>query len=266
MEQELVKTEDTKEFNKALDTVTGFGGNVERLPVVKYSSVDGIFVRSDNDKDEEGKTIYPTELGKTIDLHIVNQAFQSVSSGDKSDVYVFSREYVGQTVELINGKDVIERGKYKELKEKYDIRYKKVLYAYLGEEMVRVFVSGYGLTNFFPYIQANGNPARYDTTFKQGERMKGEQGKDCVKASKEDIAQYEADLKAGKKPKLNLFYGLKFEKKDDVPQDIIIERVKGVNEYLLNKNKDTVLTAVPEEAKQVEEGQPTDKDLEDIPF
>lgn len=269
MSQELVQTENDQEFNKNLDSATDFGGDMKRLPAIKYDAVNGVFVRSDGEKGEDGHVIYPTDLGKEIKLHVINCAFQLATAGKKSPIYVYSKEYAGQIVELLNDQgEVVEKGRYKDLKAKYDLKYKKVLYSFIGEELVRVMVSGFGIVGWFPFLEANGNPARGITVLKNSdERWRGYEGKPPTPATKDDIELYEKDPK-----KLNLFYGMKFEKGEVTPQDVIIARVDEVNKYLINKNADSVLTSIPE-AKQIEatyvpEDAPpiTDDMIENVPI
>ena len=264
--KELVDIKNEKEFNKVLDEVTGFGGGYEVLPVIKYNATEGIFVRSDNDKDDDDRTIYPTELGQSIDLHIINASFQLASSGEKAKIYTYTKEYTGQNITLLNGEgEVVTNGKYKDLKESFDLRYTKILYAYYGEDLVRVRLSGYALTAFFPYLNTHGNPARHITTLKRDkDRLKGLEGA-CKPATKEEIKKYEALLKAGKSTKsINLFYGMKVAKSKIVPREIIVDRVKKVNQHLINKNASSPLTAVPEDTKKIENA--NDIDVADAPL
>ena len=198
---------DEKEYLKALDQESGWKGQIENLPLIKFSALDGNFVINRGEKDEENKYVFSL-IGPELSVHILNTAYNLVNSGVNAPLKVYSQEYSGNNLTLFNQetREVEATGDYKTLKVKYDLKYTKVLYAVYNEELVRVKLSGFSLSNFFKFLQKNGNPLKYITKFCPGRRMKGLVGVDCVEATKKEIETYKNDLATGKKPTLNLFY------------------------------------------------------------
>ena len=252
----------SQEYLDNLDKATDFGQDTKQLPLIKFSAVDGMWVINRGEKDDKSLFIFK-DLSKTLSIHLINVAYQLASSGDDSPVDCYTKEYTGEYIELIdsNNKDnIIDRGRYKDLKAKYNLIFNKVLYGFMDGELVRVKLKGFGLINWFPFLEANGNPVKFMTEFKLGNRYQGDGKSKPTIATKEQIDAYNKSLSEAKKPTLNLFYEIKIEKGKDMLNDkeLLDIRIDATNEIIRNKGGE-VLVAVPEGAKQIEEPAPTPK-------
>jgi hypothetical protein len=256
MNNELTVTEgmSDKEFLATLDTFTGYNQQNENLPIIKFNATNGVWLINKGEKDEDGRYTF-TEIGKDITIHPLNFVYKLVNSGDKSPIKVYSKEFSGQNVVLYNqdNREIAEEGMYKDLKEKYDLKYTQIVYASYNNELVRVKLSGFSLTNWFKFLQSKRNAAKYEITFSLGRRMKGINGQECVEASKKEIETYTKDLKEGRKPSLNLFYEYTPVISKELwhtveDKQLIVERINAVNSFLMAKNLGT-LTIIPKEAE-----------------
>jgi hypothetical protein len=244
---------DEKDFLNALDSATGYKQSTENLPLIKFNATNGVWVFNSGEKTEDGKYIF-NDIGPELSIHILNTAYNLANSGEKSAVKCYSKEYVGQHVVLYNQetREVVEEGNYKDLKVKYDLNYTKVLYAVYQDELVRVKVSGFSLSNFFKFLQANGNPSKFITKFSLGKRYTFSNG--VVKeATKKEIDAYTKELSEGKIPANKLFYEFEANIEKELfhtfeDRQLIVKRVNDVNLYLRAKEAGS-LTILPREAE-----------------
>lgn len=268
MEKEIITIDN---FDAQLDMATGYENNQNTLPIYKFDAVNGVWNVFKGKKDDDGKAVYE-EYKEKLKAHLINVAHRVIVSGDKSPVKVFSFESASQVVELIDSEDrktVIANGSYKDLKPEYDLRQTINTYGFIDDELAKIKISGFASISWYRFLNATGNPAKFLLEFSPNRRMKGLDNAPAVQATKEEIATYEGELKAGKKPKLNLFYEgivkiVKDLTKDEEGKTKIIEAVNEVNELLTKKNSSATLSAVPDEAKPVDDV-PTIQ-IEDVPF
>jgi len=212
MNNALTTTNDKDEFIKNLNQATNFNSKIPQLPVIKFDGTTGKFLMSDG-KDDDGKTKFK-ELGTEISFHIIKTDRKFATIGEKQGkefkTIAFSNEYVDSYLELQTPSgEIFDKGFYKALKEKYGdkLKYTQVLYGYYNEEPVRLKLNGGKLSAWFDYSKEfkQDNPARFITKFSQGKFVD-----EAIK-----------------------YYEIKIERDKEInDQQLIIDRVKGINDFI----------------------------------
>lgn len=261
MTQELVPQTDRAAFIASLNQAIGDNPRAPRPMIIRFDAVNGIWNREIDKKQPDSEFNEWVEVGNELKFHLIITRKQ-YKAANKSQYKLWSPEFNGFTFQLFNqDKAVAWEGNVKDLKTdpiKKEVQYVQVIYAYVDVDGVptlhKIKMSGSNLIHWFDYLKSFGKEESVhaiNTVAKLGTRMKGSEGTASVPATEIEINSYEADLKAARKPKLNLYYEIEFHKGEDVSQEDVIQRVNDVNEYIIALQTSKQTTTPAEEGEVI---------------
>ena len=247
--KELVVKDDMSdaEFLAQLNDATGGQSGNDRPMTLTFNSVNKVFSRETTERDADNKPVWE-EIGESVIFHIILTKNQWMNDKQQKDVQtMYSNEhYDFKAFEIVDTDGAaIFNGDAKQLKnDKPDLhkqlKFRKILYVFaeIGDEeptLYRMILKGSSLGAIFDYTKLfiGSNMAMVKTVAQPGKRMIGSDTERPRPATQAEEDQYASELKAGRKPAANLYYGLSFnEESDDVEKTLIRDRVNAVNAYI----------------------------------
>ncbi len=225
-------------------------------PVIKFNAKEeeGKFYKTTGKRNEETGTSEFEEIeGDSISVHIISSGMKQISSGMKYKDGKISSGEVGIYDQVITLKDemgnVVARGKYKQIQKEHPewyLGFSAVLYLFYEDKPYKMYLSGSKAFSFSDYKKKMGRLNLNLTTI-----------------TKDELVDSGFESKN---------WRIKFEKGAELEFDLIMARIKDINEYLKSMNSNTIITEpVPEDVEDVTptlEEAPAEGEFktEDIPF